>query len=152
MSVYPGDTTTADEFHDDHLVFNQPNTALLSLVLMMGTFFLAFFLRKLRNSRFLGGKVLFLTSFLHFECTYEKNNMFTVTIAVNFTTFQCCQARRIIGDFGIPISILVFVMMDCSIPDTYTQVNFLKSQQNTAAFSKLTEELIIHFILIINGR
>uniref|UniRef100_A0A674P3R5 Anion exchange protein 3 n=1 Tax=Takifugu rubripes TaxID=31033 RepID=A0A674P3R5_TAKRU len=65
---------------------NQPNTALLSLVLMMGTFFLAFFLRKLRNSRFLGGK-----------------------------------ARRIIGDFGIPISILVFVMMDCSIPDTYTQ-------------------------------
>uniref|UniRef100_H2RXA9 Anion exchange protein n=1 Tax=Takifugu rubripes TaxID=31033 RepID=H2RXA9_TAKRU len=86
MSVYPSDATTANGFHDDHLVFNQPNTALLSLVLMMGTFFLAFFLRKLRNSRFLGGK-----------------------------------ARRIIGDFGIPISILVFVMMDCSIPDTYTQ-------------------------------
>lgn len=60
MSVYPSDTTTANAFHDDHLVFNQPNTALLSLVLMMGTFFLAFFLRKLRNSRFLGGKVLFL--------------------------------------------------------------------------------------------
>ncbi|XP_028846946.1 anion exchange protein 3 isoform X1 [Denticeps clupeoides] len=67
-------------------VHNQPNTALLSLVLMLGTFFVAFFLRKFRNSRFLGGK-----------------------------------ARRIIGDFGIPISILFSVIVDYSIPDTYTQ-------------------------------
>lgn len=72
MSVYPSDATTANGFHDDHLVFNQPNTALLSLVLMMGTFFLAFFLRKLRNSRFLGGKVLlFLTC--NVQCKNEKN-------------------------------------------------------------------------------
>ncbi|CAL8266161.1 unnamed protein product [Lota lota] len=68
------------------VVLNQPNTALLSLVLMMGTFFIAFFLRKFRNSRFLGGK-----------------------------------ARRIIGDFGIPISILLSVLLDYSISDTYTQ-------------------------------
>ncbi|XP_008578696.1 PREDICTED: anion exchange protein 3 isoform X2 [Galeopterus variegatus] len=65
---------------------NRPNTALLSLILMLGTFFIAFFLRKFRNSRFLGGK-----------------------------------ARRIIGDFGIPISILVMVLVDFSITDTYTQ-------------------------------
>ncbi|XP_036395861.1 anion exchange protein 3 [Megalops cyprinoides] len=67
-------------------LLNQPNTALLSLVLMLGTFFVAFFLRKFRNSRFLGGK-----------------------------------ARRVIGDFGIPISILFSVIVDYSIPDTYTQ-------------------------------
>uniref|UniRef100_A0A4W6F9N2 Anion exchange protein n=1 Tax=Lates calcarifer TaxID=8187 RepID=A0A4W6F9N2_LATCA len=73
MAMYPTDSTL-------------PNTALLSLVLMMGTFFVAFFLRKFRNSRFLGGK-----------------------------------ARRIIGDFGIPISILVSVLVDYSITDTYTQ-------------------------------
>lgn len=35
----------------------EPNTALLSLVLMAGTFFLAFFLRKFKNSTFLPGKV-----------------------------------------------------------------------------------------------
>ncbi|XP_067890887.1 anion exchange protein 3-like isoform X2 [Heterodontus francisci] len=64
----------------------QPNTALLSLVMMFGTFFLAFFMRKFRNSRFLGGK-----------------------------------ARRIIGDFGIPIAILVMVIVDSSVPDTYTE-------------------------------
>ncbi|XP_076858589.1 anion exchange protein 3 isoform X2 [Brachyhypopomus gauderio] len=67
-------------------VLNQPNTALLSLVLMVGTFFVAFFLRKFRNSRFLAGKV-----------------------------------RRVIGDFGIPISILLSVIVDYCIPDTYTQ-------------------------------
>lgn len=147
MSVYPSDATTAHGFHDDHLVFNQPNTALLSLVLMMGTFFLAFFLRKLRNSRFLGGKVLFLlTLFLRFQCAKEKNEIFLLTIAVNLN-FQCSQARRIIGDFGIPISILVFVMMDCSIPDTYTQVTLFKANH-----SQLTEELIVYFILTIDGR
>ncbi|XP_041699704.1 anion exchange protein 3-like isoform X3 [Coregonus clupeaformis] len=70
----------------DGPVLNQPNTALLSFVLMLGTFFVAYFLRKLRNSRFLGGK-----------------------------------ARRIIGDFGIPISILFSVLLSYSVPDTYTQ-------------------------------
>ncbi|KAK1902380.1 Anion exchange protein 3 [Dissostichus eleginoides] len=84
MAEYSSDPNSAEEVHD-HLL-NQPNTALLSFVLMIGTFFVAFFLRKLRNSRFLGGK-----------------------------------ARRIIGDFGIPISILVSVLVDYSISDTYTQ-------------------------------
>ncbi|XP_061579866.1 anion exchange protein 3 isoform X2 [Cololabis saira] len=85
MAMYPTDSTAPFEVHNIE-VFNQPNTALLSLVLMMGTFFVAFFLRKFRNGRFLGGK-----------------------------------ARRIIGDFGIPISILVTVLVDYSITDTYTQ-------------------------------
>uniref|UniRef100_A0A8C9W4Z2 Anion exchange protein n=1 Tax=Scleropages formosus TaxID=113540 RepID=A0A8C9W4Z2_SCLFO len=84
--------TYPDLFHQNYLADHhspklmQPNTALLSLVLMLGTFFVAFFLRKFRHSRFLGGK-----------------------------------ARRIIGDFGIPISILCSVVVDCAIPETYTQ-------------------------------
>lgn len=58
MAVYPSDSTPTNGFQDlDYPIYNQPNTALLSLVLMMGTFFVAFFLRKFRNSRFLGGKV-----------------------------------------------------------------------------------------------
>uniref|UniRef100_A0A452FE72 Anion exchange protein n=1 Tax=Capra hircus TaxID=9925 RepID=A0A452FE72_CAPHI len=64
----------------------QPNTALLSLVLMAGTFFIAFFLRKFKNSRFFPGRV-----------------------------------RRVIGDFGVPIAILVMVLVDYCIEDTYTQ-------------------------------
>ncbi|NWU73648.1 B3AT protein, partial [Pterocles burchelli] len=64
----------------------EPNTALLSLVLMAGTFFLAFFLRKFKNSVFLPGR-----------------------------------ARRLIGDFGVPISIFIMALADFFIQDTYTQ-------------------------------
>ncbi|XP_063309008.1 anion exchange protein 2 isoform X1 [Pelobates fuscus] len=67
-------------------VIGQPNTALLSLVLMAGTFFIAFYLRKLKNSNFFPGRV-----------------------------------RRVIGDFGVPIAILIMVLLDFSITDTYTQ-------------------------------
>lgn len=56
MAVYP--TVFGDLDGNSGPLLNQPNTALLSLVLMLGTFFVAFFLRKFRNSRFLGGKVL----------------------------------------------------------------------------------------------
>uniref|UniRef100_A0A4W4GAF8 Anion exchange protein n=1 Tax=Electrophorus electricus TaxID=8005 RepID=A0A4W4GAF8_ELEEL len=38
-------------------VLNQPNTALLSLVLMLGTFFIAFYLRKFKNSAFFPGRL-----------------------------------------------------------------------------------------------
>uniref|UniRef100_A0A8C0SSC9 Anion exchange protein n=1 Tax=Canis lupus familiaris TaxID=9615 RepID=A0A8C0SSC9_CANLF len=63
-----------------------PNTALLSLVLMAGTFFFAMMLRKFKNSSYFPGKL-----------------------------------RRVIGDFGVPISILIMVMVDFFITDTYTQ-------------------------------
>nr|XP_020475431.1 anion exchange protein 2 isoform X2 [Monopterus albus] len=64
----------------------EPNTALLSLVLMAGTFLIAFYLRKFKNSAFFPGRL-----------------------------------RRIIGDFGVPIAILIMVLVDYSIEDTYTQ-------------------------------
>nr|XP_033788634.1 anion exchange protein 2 isoform X1 [Geotrypetes seraphini]XP_033788635.1 anion exchange protein 2 isoform X1 [Geotrypetes seraphini] len=67
-------------------IMRRPNTALLSLVLMAGTFFIAFFLRKFKNSRFFPGRI-----------------------------------RRLIGDFGVPIAILIMVLVDFSITDTYTQ-------------------------------
>ncbi|KAM9332172.1 anion exchange protein 2b isoform 2-T3 [Pholidichthys leucotaenia] len=64
----------------------EPNTALLSLVLMAGTFFIAFYLRKFKNSAFFPGRL-----------------------------------RRVIGDFGVPIAILIMVLVDYSIEDTFTQ-------------------------------
>ncbi|KAJ8011131.1 hypothetical protein DPEC_G00055000 [Dallia pectoralis] len=67
-------------------VVGEPNTALLTLVLMAGTFFIAFYLRKFKNSAFFPGKL-----------------------------------RRMIGDFGVPISILIMVLVDYSVKDTYTQ-------------------------------
>ncbi len=45
---------------------NQPNTALLSLLLTAGTFFIAFYLRKLKNSAFFPGTVSHCPSFVPF--------------------------------------------------------------------------------------
>ncbi|XP_062907472.1 anion exchange protein 3-like isoform X2 [Mobula hypostoma] len=86
LKTYPPDTGTRANYTQDMMVQMQPNTALLSLVLMVGTFFIAYFLRKFRNSRFLGGGV-----------------------------------RRVIGDFGIPIAILLMLIVDISVTDTYTE-------------------------------
>uniref|UniRef100_A0A8B9K7L6 Anion exchange protein n=1 Tax=Astyanax mexicanus TaxID=7994 RepID=A0A8B9K7L6_ASTMX len=68
------------------VIKGEPNTALLSLVLMSGTFFIAFYLRKFKNSAFFPGRL-----------------------------------RRVIGDFGVPIAILIMVLVDYSIQETYTQ-------------------------------
>ncbi|XP_068196429.1 anion exchange protein 2a [Antennarius striatus] len=76
--------TAAAENHGK--VVGEPNTALLSLVLMSGTYFIAFYLRKFKNSSFFPGRL-----------------------------------RRIIGDFGVPIAILIMVLVDYSVEDTYTQ-------------------------------
>uniref|UniRef100_A0A3B3DX82 Anion exchange protein n=1 Tax=Oryzias melastigma TaxID=30732 RepID=A0A3B3DX82_ORYME len=67
-------------------VVGEPNTALLSLVLMAGTYFIAFYLRMFKNSSFFPGRI-----------------------------------RRVIGDFGVPIAILIMVLVDYSVEDTYTQ-------------------------------
>lgn len=67
-------------------MINQPNTALLSTIMMIGTFFIAHFLRHFRNSKFLGR-----------------------------------NARRALGDFGVPIAIIIMVGLDASFKDSYTQ-------------------------------
>uniref|UniRef100_A0A8C2KS40 Anion exchange protein n=1 Tax=Cyprinus carpio TaxID=7962 RepID=A0A8C2KS40_CYPCA len=77
-------------------VVGEPNTALLSLVLMSGTFFIAFYLRKFKNSAFFPGSL-----------------------------------RRVIGDFGVPIAILIMVLVDYSIQDTYSQVRMDNSVNYT---------------------
>ncbi|XP_012582890.1 PREDICTED: anion exchange protein 3 isoform X2 [Condylura cristata] len=47
---------------------------------------------------------------------------FLISLIFIYETFhKLYKARRVIGDFGIPISILVMVLVDYSITDTYTQ-------------------------------
>jgi len=74
----------------EHVLCNetgaQPNTALLSMILMFGTFFIAYFLRIFRNSQYLGRNI-----------------------------------RRALGDFGVPIAIVLMVLIDYSAGDTYTE-------------------------------
>jgi len=65
---------------------NQPNTALFCTVLALGTFFIAYYLRHFRNSKFLGR-----------------------------------SARRALGDFGVPIALVLMVLLDYVGPGVYTE-------------------------------
>ena len=64
----------------------QPNTALMSMFLMLGTFFIAYFLRIFRTSHYFGK-----------------------------------TARKAMGDFGVPIAIVIMVLIDFCAQDTYTE-------------------------------
>ncbi|XP_068998368.1 anion exchange protein 2a isoform X1 [Embiotoca jacksoni] len=93
QNCYHGNNTVSPSFCNYTMptgspgkVVGEPNTALLSFVLMAGTYFIAFYLRKFKNSSFFPGRL-----------------------------------RRIIGDFGVPIAILIMVLVDYSVEDTYTQ-------------------------------
>ncbi|GJQ79533.1 hypothetical protein Trydic_g16380 [Trypoxylus dichotomus] len=64
---------------------DQPNTALMCVILALGTFTIAYYLRIFRNSKFLGR-----------------------------------SARRALGDFGVPISIVIMSAIDVLTPQTGT--------------------------------
>lgn len=53
-------TTMAPAFVKEEGPMNQPNTALFCTILALGTFFIAYYLREFRNSKFLGRTVSIL--------------------------------------------------------------------------------------------
>uniref|UniRef100_A0A4W3HCR6 Anion exchange protein n=1 Tax=Callorhinchus milii TaxID=7868 RepID=A0A4W3HCR6_CALMI len=67
----------------------------------------------------------FLISIIFIYETFYKLYKFPLPTAVREGVVTeiavSLQARRIIGDFGIPIAILVMVLLDYAITDTYTQ-------------------------------
>ena len=68
------------------VVKEEPNTALLSTILMFGTFFIAFSLRAVKTSHFFGR-----------------------------------GPRKALGDFGVPIAIVIMVTFDFFIQETFTE-------------------------------
>lgn len=66
------------------------------------------------------GTVSFTTGLL--LCLPSLNDL---NILRDFVTSCGVQFRRIIGDFGVPIAILIMVLVDYSIEDIYTQVRLI---------------------------
>lgn len=91
---------------DQHGMLNQPNTALFCAILTLGS------------------------STTKFLCLNGKYNFFcfqgTFTVAFYLKMFRNSHflgrnARRALGDFGVPISIALFVLVDYLIPEVYTE-------------------------------
>jgi len=82
LMVLNGTETTDTLYYDGE----EPNTALLSFILMFGTFMIAYGLKIFRTSHYFGRTI-----------------------------------RKALGDFGVPIGIVLMVLVDYLCGDTYTK-------------------------------
>ncbi|XP_035260687.1 band 3 anion exchange protein-like [Anguilla rostrata] len=124
-----------------------PNTALLSMCLMFGCFFIAFFLRQFKNGQFLPGKVRRLLGdfgvpiaiFVMVAVDINIDDTYTQKLVVPKGLQVSNPAERgwIINPLGIHKSFPVWMMFACVVPALLVFILiFLESQITTLIVSK----------------
>ncbi|CAL8284926.1 unnamed protein product [Merluccius merluccius] len=141
-----------------------PNTALLSMCLMLGCFFIAFFLRQFKNGTFLPGKVRRLLGdfgvpiaiFLMVVADISIEDVYTQKLAVpkGLTVSNPAQRGWLINPFGEHKPLPVWVMFACCVPALLVFILiFLESQITTLIVSKPERKMVkgsgFHFDLLV---
>uniref|UniRef100_A0A3P9MFT5 Anion exchange protein n=1 Tax=Oryzias latipes TaxID=8090 RepID=A0A3P9MFT5_ORYLA len=141
-----------------------PNTALLSMCLMFGCFFIAFFLRQFKNGTFLPGKVRRLLGdfgvpiaiFLMILVDYNIEDTYTQKLVVPKGLMVSNPAKRgwLINPFGEHKSFPVWLMFASCIPALLVFILiFLESQITTLIISKPERKMAkgsgFHFDLLV---
>ncbi|CAL8301631.1 unnamed protein product [Lota lota] len=141
-----------------------PNTALLSMCLMLGCFFIAFFLRQFKNGTFLPGKVRRLLGdfgvpiaiFLMVVADINIEDVYTQKLVVpnGLTVSNPAQRGWLINPFGEHKAFPVWVMFACCVPAILVFILiFLESQITTLIVSKPERKMVkgsgFHFDLLL---
>ncbi|KAM6897662.1 solute carrier family 4 member 1b (Diego blood group) [Xenentodon cancila] len=141
-----------------------PNTALLSMCLMLGCFFIAYFLRQFKNGTFLPGKVRRLIGdfgvpiaiFLMIVVDYNIEDTYTQKLVVPKGLVVSNPAKRgwLINPFGEHQTFPVWLMFACCIPAMLVFILiFLESQITTLIISKPERKMAkgsgFHFDLLV---
>ncbi|XP_029311593.1 solute carrier family 4 member 1b (Diego blood group) [Cottoperca gobio] len=141
-----------------------PNTALLSMCLMLGCFFIAFFLRQFKNGTFLPGKVRRLLGdfgvpiaiFLMVLVDYNIDDTYTQKLVVPKGLMVSNPSKRgwLINPFGEHQTFPVWLMFACFVPALLVFILiFLESQITTLIVSKPERKMVkgsgFHFDLLI---
>ncbi|XP_054454665.1 solute carrier family 4 member 1b (Diego blood group) [Anoplopoma fimbria] len=141
-----------------------PNTALLSMCLMLGCFFIAFFLRQFKNGTFLPGKVRRLLGdfgvpiaiFLMIVVDYNIDDTYTQKLVVpkGLTVSNPSKRGWLINPFGEHKAFPVWVMFACCVPALLVFILiFLESQITTLIVSKPERKMVkgsgFHYDLLV---
>uniref|UniRef100_A0A668AKU1 Anion exchange protein n=1 Tax=Myripristis murdjan TaxID=586833 RepID=A0A668AKU1_9TELE len=141
-----------------------PNTALLSMCLMLGCFFIAYFLRQFKNGTFLPGKVRRLIGdfgvpiaiFLMVVVDINIDDTYTQKLVVPKGLMVSNPAKRgwLINPFGEHKPFPVWVMFACCVPALLVFILiFLESQITTLIVSKPERKMVkgsgFHFDLLV---
>ncbi|XP_053722285.1 band 3 anion exchange protein-like isoform X1 [Synchiropus splendidus] len=141
-----------------------PNTALLSMCLMLGCFFIAYFLRQFKNGTFLPGKVRRLMGdfgvpiaiFLMIVVDYNVEDTYTQKLVVPKGLMVSNPAVRgwLINPFGEHQPFPVWMMFACCVPALLVFILiFLESQITTLIISKPERKMVkgsgFHFDLLV---
>ncbi|XP_051925336.1 solute carrier family 4 member 1b (Diego blood group) isoform X2 [Hippocampus zosterae] len=141
-----------------------PNTALLSMCLMLGCFFIAYFLRQFKNGTFLPGKVRRLLGdfgvpiaiFLMIVVDYSIGDTYTQKLVVPKGLMVSNPAKRgwLINPFGEHSPFPVWMMIACCVPALLVFILiFLESQITTLIVSKPERKMAkgsgFHFDLLL---
>uniref|UniRef100_A0A3B5KYQ6 Anion exchange protein n=1 Tax=Xiphophorus couchianus TaxID=32473 RepID=A0A3B5KYQ6_9TELE len=141
-----------------------PNTALLSMCLMFGCFFIAFFLRQFKNGTFLPGKIRRLLGdfgvpiaiFLMVVADYNIEDTYTQKLVVpkGLTVSNPAKRGWLINPFGEHKSFPVWLMFASCVPALLVFILiFLESQITTLIISKPERKMAkgsgFHFDLLV---
>ncbi|XP_077407028.1 solute carrier family 4 member 1b (Diego blood group) isoform X2 [Vanacampus margaritifer] len=141
-----------------------PNTALLSMCLMLGCFFIAYFLRQFKNGTFLPGKVRRLLGdfgvpiaiFLMIVVDYSIGDTYTQKLVVPKGLMVSNPSKRgwLINPFGEHSPFPVWMMFACCVPALLVFILiFLESQITTLIVSKPERKMAkgsgFHFDLLL---
>ncbi|XP_014014113.1 solute carrier family 4 member 1b (Diego blood group) [Salmo salar] len=144
-----GNTTTTVNILDRAY----PNTALLSMCLMFGCFFIAFFLRQFKNGTFLPGKIRRLIGdfgvpiAIFLMCVVDINieDAYTQKLVVpkGLTVSNPAARGWLINPFGEHKTFPVWVMFACCVPACLVFILiFLESQITTLIVSKPERKMV----------
>lgn len=134
-------------------IVGEPNTALLSLVLMAGTFFIAFYLRKFKNSAFFPGRLrrvigdfgVPIAIFIMVLMDYSVQDTYTQKLSVPRGLSVTSPTKRtwIVNPFGSNNSFPIWMMAASVLPALLVFILiFMETQITTLIVSKKERMLV----------